>query len=168
MPIHEPQIQRLQKTRGGSFRPQSNKPGNSSLKRQCESSANMGPNQRARLAQTDANNDQNNLEALDEVTETKPNFNIAYSSVTLPIPNRHDFVVADSGATSHIVIDRSKFLAYQAITPVKIFTARRNEYLHAIGMGFVPLIFKYNGIETQVTLLNVLHSPDAANNLIST
>ena len=44
----------------------------------------------------------------------------------------------------------------------------KGTFFEAVGTGNVPLIFRYKGQETPITLTNVLHAPTAANNLIST
>ena len=68
----------------------------------------------------------------------------------------------------HIFVDRSKFVDYEEIEPVCIFTVLKDSYFEAIGIGNVPLVFKYRDTHTPIMLHNVLHALNAANNLIST
>ena len=54
------------------------------------------------------------------------------------------------------------------IEPIRVYTACKDVFFEAIGIGNVPIVFPYHGKDTQIILTNVLHAPCAVTNLIST
>ena len=71
----------------------------------------------------------------------------------------------DSGASSHMMHDRSLFAMYQDLknpVPVKLGDGRT---VHAIGIGTVNVSTVFEGQRCMFSLQNVFHVPDLSNNL---
>lgn len=75
--------------------------------------------------------------------------------------------IHDSASTEHIVHDKSLFTTYRSIAPIDVEGFNKTMVARAIGRGDVFVIAKYKGHETKLKLTNVLHMPEARNNLVS-
>jgi hypothetical protein len=73
----------------------------------------------------------------------------------------------DSASTEHVVWNRANFTQYRTITPIVVEGFSKDMVTQALGRGTVELIATYNGSRTKLILTNVLHMPQARNNLIS-
>jgi hypothetical protein len=73
----------------------------------------------------------------------------------------------DSASTEHVVWNRANFTQYRTITPIVVEGFSKDMVAQALGRGTVELIATYNGSRTKLILTNVLHMPQARNNLIS-
>jgi len=66
----------------------------------------------------------------------------------------------DSGCTKHMTPHRSKFIAYESISPLPIFLGDFNQTISYIGVGSVIGSTIVNGRPQKIELKNVLHAPD--------
>ena len=144
---------------------------NRSIRKPGNLSEQTNRKQAANSAQAETDKETEEIDINDTVQkqeENKENFKFAYSTSFLNNKDSRSIILADSGATSHIFVDKSRFTDYKEIEPVCIFTTLKDSYFEAIGIGNVPLIFNYRDTQKPIILHNVLHAPSTANNLIST
>jgi hypothetical protein len=77
---------------------------------------------------------------------------------------RSNLWLADSATQSHVVHDRALFTDYWE-TPGNTISGAGTS--RALGRGTVPVTFRVDGKEVNVTLKDVIHAPDIPSNLIS-
>jgi hypothetical protein len=82
------------------------------------------------------------------------------------IANLHGRFI-DSGATEHLIIDRSGFTTYTPIPPLTITLGGQDSTVQAIGRGSVTFTSPVDGVAQSITLTDALHVPKAEANLVS-
>ena len=76
------------------------------------------------------------------------------------IANLHGRFI-DSGATEHLIIDRSGFTTYTPIPPLTITLGGQDSTVQAIGRGSVTFTSPVDGVAQSITLTDALHVPKA-------
>jgi hypothetical protein len=74
--------------------------------------------------------------------------------------------IADSGATTHICVQRDCFSEYRAL-PNKVVTGLGDQPVIAYGQGTVTIRTRADNRDNQIRLTDTLHVPEASENLIS-
>lgn len=97
-------------------------------------------------------------------TELNAAFTVSHSLNTIT-SNAH--YLHDSGANCHLFIDRNDFYDYAKIKSLPICTATPNVPLIVRGCGSILVCFRYKDTETNFLLKDVLHVPNATENLVS-
>lgn len=92
------------------------------------------------------------------------------NSMTIPpsnnANNRTQFWVADSGASAHLCMDRTKFITYLKYNGNAVTTAT-GQLIKPMGIGAVLAMFEVGTRIVTIMLENVLHIPNAVFNFIS-
>lgn len=102
---------------------------------------------------------------ISEIFDGSPHY--AFVS-TASYSQESDTFIVDSGASSHMVFDRSILHEFTEFKhPQHISTAKAGDPLLATGFGSVRAKFDYQGSITNVTLISVLLVPDLDVNLLS-
>lgn len=105
------------------------------------------------------------------ITSTMGENVYAFSVNNNPISggNKHELTsYADSGASEHCFVNRNDFTVYNPLaTNMTGTTAQNGGVFQILGVGTVTKITLVNGIRKEITLTDVLHTPDLSHNLIS-
>ncbi len=73
----------------------------------------------------------------------------------------------DSGENQHLFVKQANFHIYIEVCDLPICTVIPNAMLTAKGEGSVLVYFHCNGLEIDFLLKNILHAPNATENVIS-